>query len=208
MSEKSHLGATFLAGCARWISGAQVRWIGCRADPRPRVYFANHSSHLDFVVLWAALPPAIRDLTHPVAACDYWDAQPLRSRMARLFRPILIPRSAASPLDGRAVLSPLLSEIDRGRSLVIFPEGTRGSGAEVAEFKSGLYQLCRHRPHLEAVPVCLEGLHRIMPKGEFLPLPLGRSRVTFGPPLQIGDGEGNREFLARARQALRALRSG
>ena len=207
MTRSVHPGATLLAACARRISAAEVRWIGWRPDPRPRVYFANHSSHLDFVVLWAALPADVRALTRPVAACDYWEAARWRSRLAGLFQPILIPRGP-SPFGGRGVLARLIAEIDRGRSLVLFPEGTRGAGAELGEFKGGLYQLCRRRPDLEAAPVCLENLHRILPKGGLLPLPLARARVTFGPPLRLGRDEGSREFLARARAALHALGPG
>ena len=206
MSAALHPCASLIAFCARWISGAQVRWVGCRADPRPRVYFANHSSHLDFVVLWAALPPHVRALTSPVAAQEYWEVSTLRSRLAGVFRPVMIPRCAPSPLDGRGSLIRLLTELDRGRSLVLFPEGTRGRGSDVGEFQGGLYQLFRQRPDLEAVPVWLDNLYRILPKGEFLPLPRARSRVIFGPPLQLGRGEEKRAFLARARQALQALR--
>ena len=201
-----HPCAAPLASLAKWISRAQVRWIDCPAGPRPRVYFANHSSHLDFVVLWAALPAAIRVHTHPVAAREYWESTLVRSYLAtRVFRSILVPGRDAATLAGRAVLSPLLHALDRGRSLVLFPEGTRGDGREIASFRGGLYQLCRQRPQLELVPVYLENLNRILPKGEFFPLPLG-SRVTFGPPLRLDCGEGNGEFLARARQALSELR--
>jgi 1-acyl-sn-glycerol-3-phosphate acyltransferase len=207
MTEQLHPCAKPLAFLARWISGARVRWIDCAAEPRPRVYFANHSSHLDFVVLWAALPAPIRLLTRPVAALDYWQRNPLRSYLATsIFRSVLVPRQGATTLAGRAIVERLVAELDRGRSLILFPEGARGSGAEVGEFKSGLWQLCRERPELEAVPVYLENLHRVLPKGAFLPLPLG-SRVTFGPPLRLGRGEGNREYLGRARQALKELRN-
>ena len=120
----------------------------------------------------------------------------------RLFRSILVSRDAPD----RKSLAPLRAELDRGSSLILFPEGTRGNGKEVAEFKPGLYQLCRDRPDLEAVPVYLENLNNVLPKGEFLPMPLG-SRVTFGPPLHVDSGEGPREFLSRARQALCSLKN-
>lgn len=205
MPNAPHPCALPLASLAKWISRAQVRWL----DPplaRPRVYFANHSSHLDFMVLWAALPAEIRARTLPVAASDYWQSTPLRSYVAtRVFRSVLIPRSNPHPLAGRAGLSPLLRELDRGRSLVLFPEGARGDGRNVALFRGGLYQLCRQRPGLELVPVYLENLNRVLPKGEFLPLPLG-SRVTFGPSLCLDGGEDSREFLQRARLALCALK--
>ena len=206
MTRRNHPCAAPLASLAKWISRARVRWIDCPAVPRPRIYFANHSSHLDFVVLWAALPAAIRLETRPVAAREYWESTPMRSYLAtRVFRSILVARHDAAPLAGRATLYPLLQEIDCGRSLVLFPEGTRGDGREIAKFQDGLYQLCRQRPQLELVPVYLENLHRILPKGEVLPRPRG-SRVTFGPPLRLDSGEGHREFLARARQALHDLK--
>ena len=81
----------------------------------------------------------------------------------------------------------------------------RGNGEEVGEFKAGLYQLCRAKPEIEAVPVYLENLNRILPKGEFLPVPF-LSRVTFGPPIRPQADEGKSEFLERARRALCRLR--
>jgi 1-acyl-sn-glycerol-3-phosphate acyltransferase len=201
-----HPFASLLAFFATRISRSRVRWIDQPGATQPRVYFANHSSHLDFVVLWAALPPLIRIRTRPVAAQEYWQSTALRSYVAtRIFRSLLIPREDVATLAGRAILTPLLAELDRGGSLILFPEGGRGDGVEVAGFKSGLYQLCRERPHVEAVPVYLENLHRVLPKGQVVPLPFG-SRVTFGRPLRLEGREGNREFLARAREALLELR--
>src|SRR6266545_4553649 len=122
-----HPCAGLLASSAKWISGAHVRWIDCLAEPRPRVYFANHSSHLDFVVLWAALPAAIRVRTRPVAAREYWESTALKSYLAtRIFRSVLVPRLNVAALAGREALSPLLDELDHGGSLILFPEGTRG----------------------------------------------------------------------------------
>jgi 1-acyl-sn-glycerol-3-phosphate acyltransferase len=201
-----HPCAGLLASSAKWFSGARVRWIDCPAEPRPRVYFANHSSHLDFVVLWAALPQTIRTQTRPVAAQEYWESSWLRSYLAtRVFQSLLVPRLNVAALAGREALSPLLEQLDLGGSLILFPEGTRGDGTEVAEFKSGLCQLCRERPEVEAVPVYLENLNHVLPKGGIIPKPLG-SRVTFGPPLRTDRAEDSREFLSRARQALRELR--
>src|ERR1700746_1318535 len=73
MTESIHPIARLLAALARGITGVQVLWAGCEPDERQRIYFANHTSHLDFAVLWSALPGEVRALTRPVAAEDYWD---------------------------------------------------------------------------------------------------------------------------------------
>lgn len=203
MTRQVHPYAGLLASLAKLITGANSRWIDCPADPRQRLYFANHTSHLDFVALWAALPEPIRMQTRPVAAREYWMRNGMRSYLAtNVFQSVLVSRTEAA---GRNLLSPLLDELERGSSLILFPEGTRGNGDEVGEFKSGLYHLCRSNPDIEAVPVYLENLNRILPKGEFLPVPL-LSRVTFGPPIRPQVDEGKSEFLERARGALCRLK--
>jgi len=203
LTRQVHPYAGLLASLAKLITGANSRWIDCPADPRQRLYFANHTSHLDFVALWAALPEPIRMQTRPVAAREYWMRNGMRSYLAtNVFQSVLVSRTEAA---GRNLLSPLLDELERGSSLILFPEGTRGNGDEVGEFKSGLYHLCRSNPDIEAVPVYLENLNRILPKGEFLPVPL-LSRVTFGPPIRPQVDEGKSEFLERARGALCRLK--
>jgi 1-acyl-sn-glycerol-3-phosphate acyltransferase len=191
-----------IAGLARIIAGGYVNW---REPPsaRPRVYFANHTSHLDFVLLWSYLPPELRRRTRPVAARDYWERGPLRRYLVtRIFRALLIDRAGA---EARAAVDRMATGLTAGDSLILFPEGTRGSGDGIAPFKAGLYHLCVARPGLELVPVSIENLNRILPKGEFVPVPMV-SRVIFGESLGLRDGEPKEEFLARARMAVEALR--
>jgi 1-acyl-sn-glycerol-3-phosphate acyltransferase len=197
--------AAVLAKLARLTSGASVRWVESCPAPGPRVYFANHTSHLDFVVLWSALPPELRDRTRPVAARDYWAAGPLRRYMAaRVFRAVLVDRGGGSPGQVRGQLERLVAALDEGSALILFPEGTRGPGPAMGQFRSGLYYLARQRPQIDLVPVHLHNLHRILPKGAWLPVPL-LSGVSFGPPLRLQEGEGKAPFLARARAAIEAL---
>lgn len=205
---------TLLAGLARFISGASVFWLDGPPAAGQRVYFANHTSHLDFVVLWSALPPHVRARTRPVAARDYWEKGAVRRYLAReVFRAVLVDRMGREPgpegegrvAAARDTIGKLLEEMGAENSLIVFPEGTRGSGDEVAVFKSGLYHLCRARPDLEAVPVYLENLNRILPKGEALPVPM-LSRVVFGRPIRCAPTETKAEFLERARAAVIALR--
>ena len=215
MTPAVHPLAGVIAAFARLISGVQVRWEGCAPEPRQRVYFANHTSHLDFVVLWSALPAELRAVTRPVAAKDYWE-KGVRAYVAlRVFQAVLIERGAAARAEGLAppkgagpaVIDQLAEALGFGHSLILFPEGTRGTGEEVAPFRSGLYHLARRRPDVQLVPAYLQNLNRILPKGEFLPVPLVSS-LTFGAPIQVSDEDSKAAFLARAREAVCALRPG
>ena len=205
-----HPLASLLAGLARLISGVRVRWVDCEPAAIQRVYFANHSSHLDAVVLWASLPPAARLRTSPVAGRDYWGKTRFRRYLAyEVFKALLINRQPQGAERSRqaaeAVLEELVAALDAGRSLIVFPEGTRGLGDELAPFKSGIYHLARRRPDVQLVPAYLENLNRILPKGEVLPVPV-LSSATFGPPIHLAPDEEKAAFLARIQQAVWRLK--
>lgn len=196
--------ADLLASVARMVSGAKGRWVGGICDLRPRIYYGNHSSHLDALVIWAVLPPALRKRTRPVAARDYWIAGALRRYLAeKVFHAILIERAKPTVHDNP--ITQILSAMGAENSIIIFPEGGRMTGPDPAPFKSGLYHLAKKRPDLELVPVLIDNLNRILPKGEILPVPMLGS-VTFGRPLKLETGEDRDAFLARARNAIIALR--
>jgi 1-acyl-sn-glycerol-3-phosphate acyltransferase len=197
------LTAAVLSLAAKLLSGATVRWFECQPDPCQRVYFANHTSHLDALILWASLPRQIREVTRPVAAKDYWNKDFLRRYMARTFNALLIDRDEIkvhnSPIDL------MIREMGAEYSLIVFPEGTRNTGEEMQEFKSGLYHLSRKRPDLELMPVYIDNLNRVLPRGEFLPVPL-LSSITIGPPIWLEPKENKNDFLKRAREAVRRLK--
>ncbi|MEI6239712.1 MAG: lysophospholipid acyltransferase family protein [Planctomycetia bacterium] len=193
-----------LAALARLLSGSSVRWIASQPDTCQRVYFANHTSHLDAIVIWSSLPQTVRELTRPVAAKDYWQRGLVRRWLAEeVFNAILIDRTDIkvhqSPVDL------MLREIGVTKSLIVFPEGSRSVTGEIGEFKSGLYYLARKRPDIELVPVHIDNLNRVLPRGEFLPVPL-LSCISFGPPLWLERGEAKADFLDRARRAVIALK--
>ncbi len=195
-----------LAALARLASGPSVHCVEGQPCRGQCIFFANHGSHLDFVVLWAVLPRELRARTRPVAARDYWEAGPLRKYIAtRVFRAVLVDRQGGSLGHLRAQMDQLVQALDAGDSLILFPEGTRGSSGEIGPFKSGLDYLVRQRPDIDLVPVQLHNLNRIMPKGEFMPVPQ-LSRITFGTPLRLVDGEPKVVFLERARKAVANLR--
>lgn len=202
--------ATAIAIASRLVSGATVQWHCDPRASRQRIYFANHSSHLDFIVIWSALPPGLRATVRPVAGKDYWEKGPVRQYLAgRIFHAVLIDRATPGSRLGASAASASIRRLadamgDR-YSLIVFPEGTRGVDGRLGAFKSGLYHLSRARPEVELVPVHLENLNRILPKGEMLPVPM-LSRVVFGPALATSPHDDKHDFLARARDALMQLR--
>jgi len=193
-----------VAGFARALTGVLPNWRGCLPDTRQRVYFANHASHGDFVLIWTVLPHALRRATRPVAAVDYWGGG-LRGFIGReVFNAVLVDRSGATSEP----ISVIMAAMEQGASLIIFPEGTRNTGEQpLLPFRSGLYRMAQARPDIEFVPVWIDNIRRVMPKGEFLPVPLLCS-VTFGAPIAVQPGQGKEAFLAAAREAMLALRPG
>lgn len=195
--------ASALCGFAKLTTGVRAVWRGSAPQVRQRVYFANHRSHGDFVLIWASLPSALRRKTRPVAGADYWLQGRLRRFIAnRVFRAVLIDRTAVR--GGADPVAQMGEALTAGDSLIIFPEGTRNLGDALLPFKSGLHHLTQAHPEVELVPVWIENLGRVMPKGAFIPVPLLCS-LTFGPSVTISPGEARDVFLARASAALLAL---
>jgi 1-acyl-sn-glycerol-3-phosphate acyltransferase len=191
-----------VAGFARLISGARPRWVGCRPEPTQRIYFANHTSHLDAVVLWALLPPELRARTRPVAARDYWLAGPIRRHLAlRAFHAVLVDRV---PNYQQHPLEELHAALDHGDSLILFPEGSRLRMPGVAEFRPGLWHLAQRHPGVELIPVYLRFFDRVLPRGARVPVPL-LTDVVFGAAFPTRNGETREAFLARARDAVLRL---
>jgi 1-acyl-sn-glycerol-3-phosphate acyltransferase len=193
------IGQVIIAA-TRFLVGGHARWQGCAPEASQRIYFANHSSHLDTILLWAALPPELRAVTLPVAARDYWGKGRLRRHVAtEVLAAVLVDRAARHD-----PLAPLREVLDRGQSLILFPEGTRGSAAIPGPFRGGLYHLTRDYPQVELVPVYLTNLARAYPKGAILPAPIVCT-ASFGTPITLMPGEAKPAFLERARLAVCAL---
>jgi 1-acyl-sn-glycerol-3-phosphate acyltransferase len=208
----------FLLGLVRVLTGAQARWHGCPPKIEQRIYFANHQSHADLVLIWAALPHELRDITRPIAAKDYWTKTPLKKWITTaVFNAVYVDRGSSRPAAGTEPpdtapaeaaadpLAPLVEALESGDSIILFPEGTRGHAEEPQPFKAGLYNLALKFPQVVLVPAWINNVQRVMPKGEVVPVPILCS-VTFGEPIRLEAGEERRAFLDRARQAVIALR--
>lgn len=193
----SHL----LVALVRLLVGAIPHWLGVQPVRTQRIYFANHSSHIDTLAIWSALPPELRKVTHPVAAADYWGSGLRRHIALQGLNAVLVDRGGGQEADP---LAPLCAALDKGDSLIIFPEGTRRAQALPGPFKSGLFHLAKRYPHVELVPVYLENLHRSMPKGTHFPVPL-ICTVRFGTAIKLEDHEDKAVFLERARKAVEEL---
>ena len=197
------LTASVITGLARALTGARALWRGCAPERKRRVYFANHGSHVDFVLIWSSLPTALRRFTRPVAGSDYWDRGGLRGFLIhRVFRGVLVDRERKP--DGPDPIDVMVRAIDDGASLIIFPEGTRNLQDGLLPFKSGIFRIATARPEVEFIPVWLENLKRVMPKGKLLPLPI-LCTVSFGAPIRLQAGESREDFLKRTRDALISL---
>jgi 1-acyl-sn-glycerol-3-phosphate acyltransferase len=203
MNWRAKAMSVLLLGVVRLLTGAQARWYGCPPKAEQRIYFANHQSHADLVLIWAALPLELRSITRPIAARDYWTASRFKRWITtEVFNAVYVERERKGEEDP---LQPLIDALESGDSLILFPEGTRGHADEPMPFKSGLYNLAQRFPAVVLVPAWIHNVQRVMPKGEVVPVPVLCS-VTFGTPLQLGADEARADFLKRARDAVIALR--
>jgi 1-acyl-sn-glycerol-3-phosphate acyltransferase len=191
--------SALLVGVIKLLVGAYARWIGTRPASTQRIYFANHTSHIDTLAIWSSLPRNLRPHTRPIAARDYWGKGLKKYIATRGFGAVLIDRTREKPDSDP--LDPLRAALREGDSLIIFPEGTRGASATPAKFRSGLFRLANEFPNVELVPVYLDNLHRSLPKGALLPVPVVCT-VRFGAPVTRIDGEEKEVFLERARAAV------
>ena len=192
---------------ARLLTGVRAFWTGTTPSKAQTLYFANHTSHGDFVLLWSTLPADLRAITRPVAGQDYWESSALRRFIGTdVFNSLMIRRDANSGAAGADPVEQMAEALRSGDSLIMFPEGTRNTGDDVLlPLKSGLYHLACACPQVRLVPVWIENLKRVLPKGALIPIPLACT-VRYGEPIKLANGEDKKTFIARARKAMLDLR--
>lgn len=201
----AYIAASAIVLFARFITAVRGVWAGAEPSGQQCVYFANHTSHGDFVLIWTVLPPRLRRKSRPVAGADYWLKTPLRRFIGeQVFNAVLIKRRPKSRKDHP--IEALTNALDAGASLILFPEGTRNTtDHSLLPFKNGLYHLAKARPKIDLVPVWINNLNRVMPKGEMVPIPL-ICTVTFGAPIHFNAEEAREDFSKRAEAALLSLK--
>ncbi len=166
----------------------------------PVLLIANHTSHLDAPSVLALLSRSRRDRTAVAAAADYFFRGAPRSVAASI-------ALGAFPFHREGAVAASLAHcgdlVDDGYSLLVFPEGTRSPSGQLQPFKSGIGLLAREL-RVPVVPIAVDGLHAILPKGRTWPRP-GPVRITIGEPLRVDPAVSNAEAAALLEAHLRRL---
>lgn len=178
---------------ARFVPGLFVRFVQLYVRPKVEgrehlptegsfIIAANHQSHADTAVVFAALPPAVRERFVAAAAQDYFfNGGPSQYASRVLFNAIPIARDRRGGMDPLRHLSRALRE---GYALLVYPEGTRSKDGTLGPFRAGVGKLVAEYPGTPVIPTWIGGTTRVMPKGKLIPRPV-RVTVRFGAPMQI-----------------------
>src|SRR5580704_11755838 len=137
---------------AAFLTGADV--IGREHLPKtgPAILAANHTSHVDTLLLLTIFPARLMGRLRPVAAADYFLRGPLIGWFSRTF--IGIVPVDRQPHAGDDVLAPAKQALEAGDIVIIFPEGTRGPATDdLAPMKAGVARLAAAFPQAPVIPI-------------------------------------------------------
>jgi len=182
--------------------GLRVRGREHLAGKMPFILVANHSSHLDTASLLNLFPMRQLSKLRPVAAADYFERNKFVSAVSKIcFNILPIARKGLTPETNP--MPKMEAVLRAGNVLIIFPEGTRGSGEALSHFHSGVAHLIERCPDVPVVPAYLVNMGRSLPKGEWIPVPFF-CEVRVGEPRRF---QGNRrEIIAALEAAVEQLR--
>lgn len=191
----------FFKPATRYFASPRVIGLDRLADvDGPVIFAANHHSHADTSVMLATLPSRLRDNLVIAAGADYFFPNKVWSALSALFiGAIPIERTRLSKLS----ISNSLSALDKGRNLLIFPEGGRSPDGWRQRHRPGAAFLAK-RGGAPVIPVYLDGTGTILPKGRNWPSK-ARCAVVFGSPLRIGENEDPRDFAQRIETRISEL---
>jgi 1-acyl-sn-glycerol-3-phosphate acyltransferase len=173
-------------------------------DP-PFVLTANHTSHLDTLILAASLPWRCRICVFPIAAGDVFFETPLRS----LFSAVVLN---ALPMwrkkCGPHALAQLRQRLLNGSAIyILFPEGSRSRDGTLQRFKAGLGMLIAET-NVPVVPCYLQGCFQALPAHAHWPRP-SPIRLVLGAPRTFADTSHDRtgwlHIATTMEEAIRAL---
>ena len=147
------------------------------------ILIANHNSHMDTMAIMSAIPSRYIHKVHPIAAVDFFGGSLLNKILMRyLVNATLIKRdrndTENDPIDAMDKM------IKKYRSLILYPEGSRGTPGIMTNFKKGLAYLIQRNPNIKVIPVYLNNIYKTLPKGRKLIIPYNCS-IEFGEPIQF-----------------------
>jgi 1-acyl-sn-glycerol-3-phosphate acyltransferase len=186
---------------ARIFTGADI--VGRERLPTrgPAIIAANHASHVDTLLLLTIFPARTLAKVRPAAAADYFLKDPLIGWFSQKIIGI-VPVARDKVARGEDVLAPAREALANGDIVIIFPEGTRGDGEDMAKLKSGVARLAAAFPEAPVTPVWLQGAGRVLPKGAHVPVPMNCT-VLVGEAFRWSGDRG--AFMDELRDRLEAL---
>jgi len=200
------LDATFTGWAIDIVAGLRVEGREHLAGlAGPALICPNHSSHLDAPVVRAALPATMRDHSAIAAAADYWfGGRVVGSAVGLALGAIPFGRTS----DVRASLEHVAELVNRGHTVIVFPEGTRSADGHLQPLRQGIGLLATQL-RVPIVPVGIEGTHEILPKGSSFPTHRLRKQVVvrFGTPLRFEHEVAVPEATASVCRAIEALQT-
>jgi 1-acyl-sn-glycerol-3-phosphate acyltransferase len=189
---------------ARFFTGADV--VGAEHLPKrgPAIVAANHTSHVDTLLLLTMFPARTLRQVRPAAAADYFLKGPLLGWFSRTIVGI-VPVARDKVKSGEDVLAPAREALEAGQIIIVFPEGTRGdAGDEMGRLKNGVARLAEAFPDAAVTPVWIQGAGRVLPKGGAIPVPMNCC-VLVGEPIRWQ--ERRSQFMDALKDAMLALKA-
>jgi 1-acyl-sn-glycerol-3-phosphate acyltransferase len=166
----------------------------------PVLFAANHHSHADTSLLLATIPSHLRQDLVIAAGADYFFPNRYAAAISALFiGAIPIERNRLSKLS----IANSLRTIEKGRNLLIFPEGGRSPDGWGRPHRPGA-AFVSQRTGAPVVPVYIDGTGRVLPKGRNWPS-RAPCAVVFGRPIRIEGGEDVRQFALRIQARINEL---
>lgn len=166
------------------------------------ILIANHNSHMDTMAIMSAMPSRYIHKVHPIAARDFFGGSLFKKILMRyLVNATLIKRDREDPENDP--IDSMDKMLKKSRSLILFPEGSRGISGVMAKFKKGLGYLIQRNPEINVIPVYLDNVYKTLPRGKNLILPYNCS-IKFGDPIQFKSMEMD-DILLSSEKAMQKL---
>jgi 1-acyl-sn-glycerol-3-phosphate acyltransferase len=155
------------------------------------IIVANHNSHVDTMAILSSLPTKSLPYVHPVAAGDYFG----KNKFTSFFFKVMVNTKLINRQNGgRETINSMDRMLKRGRSIIIFPEGSRGKPGVMQELKKGVAILLKNNPEIPYIPIYLDNLDKVMPKGDGMPVP-HNSSINIGQARKINSEDSIESIL-------------